>query len=199
MLFWRKLWSFSLGQIWPFEGLLCGPSFFMCMPQNTINAGLSTFLTKWDTKFWGVIIWTKLAAFTLHPIWPRWKTLLGPENDPSKCYCFALSCFQKCRYMYVYSVSWTSTLFSHPVQQTIPSQFEKQHKLLKITVLLQPPPPISPKIGVLEVVCLLKVINFDEAQLKKTKTPPPKKWIWMTKQDRKPQNRKYWWTKCPIK
>ena len=41
-------------------------------------------------------------------------------------------------------------------------------------------PPISPKIGVLQVVLMLKDINFDEAQFKRRKTKESK-WIWMTK------------------
>ena len=41
------LWCYYLGQVWPFEVLLSGPSLFFikhCLSKNTINIGVSVKL-----------------------------------------------------------------------------------------------------------------------------------------------------------
>ena len=64
-----KLWCYYLGQVWPFEVLLSGPSFFLqntVCQKNTIKMGVSALFVlkkKLRAQIWGVIIWAKLVIF----------------------------------------------------------------------------------------------------------------------------------------
>ena len=71
------LWCYYLGQVWPFEVLLSGPSLFFtkhCLSKKHYkNRGFSTFCfeKKLRAQIWGVIIWAKLVIFKMQSTWPR--------------------------------------------------------------------------------------------------------------------------------
>ena len=73
------LWSYYLGQVWPFEGLLSGRSLCfkstVCRKQCKIW-GFSPFFEKKNCaqKYQGVIIWAKLGMLCC--------TKLSPDNNP---------------------------------------------------------------------------------------------------------------------
>ena len=72
------LWSYYLVQVWPFEGLLSGPSLFEkhCLSKTLYKIGVSEcFVTKkLRANISGVIIWSKFAFLK--------RTQLGPGSNP---------------------------------------------------------------------------------------------------------------------
>ena len=71
------LWCYYLGQVWPFEVLLSGPSLLItkhCLSKNTIKIGVSALFfckKKLRAQIWGVIIWAKLVIFKMQSTWPK--------------------------------------------------------------------------------------------------------------------------------
>ena len=71
------LWCYYLGQVWPLEVLLSGPSLFFtkhCLSKNTIKIGVSAHFfwkKKLRAQIWGVIIWAKLVISKMQSTWPR--------------------------------------------------------------------------------------------------------------------------------
>ena len=77
-IYTHMLWRYCLVQVWPFEGLLSGPSFFVLtlFVKNAINRGVSTFFLKERVarQQSGVIIWVQVGHFK--------STKLRPDNKP---------------------------------------------------------------------------------------------------------------------
>ena len=79
MAYIYMLWCYYLGQVWPFEVLLSGPSLLFtkhCLPKNTIQIGVSALsvLKKNCVR--------KLEVLLSGPSWPFLScSQLGPDNN----------------------------------------------------------------------------------------------------------------------
>ena len=76
LIYAYMLWSYYLGQVWPVWVLLSWPSLFwtLFVKQHYTKRGFGTFFCKSSRSrahFSDVIIWAKLATFTLQLTWPR--------------------------------------------------------------------------------------------------------------------------------
>ena len=96
------LWCYYLGQVWPFEVLLSGPSLLFtkhCLSKNTINIrGFSTFFLK---KYCA----RKFEVLLSGPSWPFLScSQIGPDNNTSKCIFFQFFAFENVLKYLFYSV-----------------------------------------------------------------------------------------------
>ena len=70
------LWWYYLGQVWPFEVLLSGPSLLFtkhCLSENTIKIGVSAFFEK---------LHAQIEVLLSGPSWPFLScSQLGPDNN----------------------------------------------------------------------------------------------------------------------
>ena len=141
------LWCYYLGQIWPFEVLLSGPSlafwgviiwakfvFYktLFVKKHYTNRGFSTFfLKKMRAQIW---VWAKLTILSCSELGPDNNTYLAqiiPPFWPIKMCCNT----------YFYRVFWTSIKIWQnicPPKTDNFSHFAK-HRFINKTVLLQPP------------------------------------------------------------
>ena len=73
------LWSYYMVQVWPFQGLLSGPSCFfqtLFVIKHYQNRGFSTLKNCAQKKIRGYYL-VQVCVFK--------RTHLGPDNNPSKC------------------------------------------------------------------------------------------------------------------
>ena len=109
------LWCYYLGQVWPFEVLLSGPSLFFtkhCLSKNTIKIGVSALF------FWKKNCARKFEVLLSGPSWSFLRcSQLGPNNNtylaqiitPQNAFFFVFLLLKICWNTYFYSVFWTST------------------------------------------------------------------------------------------
>ena len=132
------LWCYYLGQVWPFEVLLSGPSLLFtkhCLSKNTITIrGFSTF-------FWKKIARANLRCYYLGQVGHFLScSQLGPDNNtylaqittPQNGFCFQLFAFKNVLKYLFYSAFWTSTKIGQKKGQKNDnfSHFAK-HRLMK--------------------------------------------------------------------
>ena len=96
------LWCYYLGQVWPFEVLLSGPSLFfyktLFVKKHYKNRGFSTFVLKKNCA-------RKFEVLLSGPSWSFLRcSQLGPDNNtylaqiitPQNAFFFKFFCFYKC-------------------------------------------------------------------------------------------------------
>ena len=91
-------WCYYLGQVWPFEVLLSGPSLFItkhCLSKNNIKIGVSAFFFEKNCA-------RKFEVLLSGPSWPFLRcSQLGPDNNtylaqiitPQNALFFCFFCF----------------------------------------------------------------------------------------------------------
>ena len=109
------LWCYYLGQVWPFEVLLSGPSLLFtkhCLSKNTIKIGVSTLF------FWKTNCARKFEVLLSGPSWSFLRcSQLGPNNNtylaqiitPQNAFFFQFFAFKNLLKYLFYCVFWTST------------------------------------------------------------------------------------------
>ena len=91
------LWCYYLGQVWPFEVLLSGPSLLFyktLFVKKHYKIGVSTLFLK--RKWFEVLL--------PGPSWPFLSCLLGPDNNTSKWYFLFFAFLKMCWNTYFDSV-----------------------------------------------------------------------------------------------